>query len=155
MNWSAASTSCSIQGGPTAPGEGLAARQHCSSSRSWSRRSRRADDEMVTGTRRPSASRRSTAISMTGLPVLRVFRRAQSVSHMLERKTSEQNRPLASSREMPVIVSAARLNEVMRQSWSTVKTPSEMLSRMASVEAGATGLGLFCLFKRMVNHFRD
>jgi hypothetical protein len=56
---------------------------------------------------------------------------------MLERKTSEHRFPTASRRETPVIFSAARLNEVMRQSNPTVKTPSEMLSRMASV--GASG----------------
>jgi hypothetical protein len=54
---------------------------------------------------------------------------------MLDRKTSEHRRPMASLRGTPVISSAARLNEVTRQSESTVKTPSEMLSRMVSVEA--------------------
>jgi hypothetical protein len=53
-------------------------------------------------------------------------------------------RPSRSGREIPgffilwksdisVIPSAAQLNEVIRHSRSTVKTPSEMLSRMASV----------------------
>jgi len=56
---------------------------------------------------------------------------------MLDRKTSEHPFPRASPRRTPVISSAARLNEVILQSPSTVKTPSEMLSRMASVgEAG-------------------
>jgi hypothetical protein len=48
---------------------------------------------------------------------------------------------MASLREVLVIFSAARLNEVMRHSRSTVKTPSEMLSRMASV--GVSGPGVF------------
>jgi len=52
---------------------------------------------------------------------------------MLERKTSEHRRPTASLRDTPVISSAARLNDVMRHSISTVNTPSEMLSRIASV----------------------
>ena len=38
-----------------------------------------------------------------GWPVLTVWRSAQSVSHMLARNTSEQRRPMASSRGMPVI----------------------------------------------------
>jgi hypothetical protein len=54
---------------------------------------------------------------------------------MLDRKTSEHRRPKASLRGTPVISSAARLNEVTRHSESTVKTPSEMLSRMVPVEA--------------------
>jgi hypothetical protein len=54
---------------------------------------------------------------------------------MLERKTSEHRFPRASPRATPVISSAARLNDVMRHSGSTVKTPSEMLSKMASVGA--------------------
>jgi len=52
---------------------------------------------------------------------------------MLDRNTSEQSRPMASLREIPVISSAARLNEVIRQSRSTVKTPSEILSKIAFV----------------------
>jgi hypothetical protein len=40
---------------------------------------------------------------------------------------------------MPVISSAARLKKVIRQSKSTVNTPSEMLSRIASVGAVNTG----------------
>ena len=42
-------------------------------------------------------------------------------------------RPIASLRDTPVITSAARLNDVMRHSLSTVNTPSEMLSKIASV----------------------
>ena len=48
------------------------------------------------------------------------------------------------------MVSAARLKEVMRQWRSTVKTPSEMLSRIASVEAGATSMSAGFCFKVMV-----
>jgi len=47
--------------------------------------------------------------------------------------------------------SAARLNDVMRQFLSTVKTPSEMLSSIASVEAGATVGNFRFLFEVMVN----
>jgi hypothetical protein len=39
----------------------------------------------------------------------------------------------------PVISSAARLNEVTTHSMSTVKTPSEMLSRIDSVGDRAAG----------------
>jgi hypothetical protein len=52
---------------------------------------------------------------------------------MLDLKTSQQRRPIASLRFMPVMSSAARLNEVIFQSRSTVKTPSEMLSRIDAV----------------------
>jgi len=52
---------------------------------------------------------------------------------MLERNTSEQSLPIASCLSTPVISWAARLKEVILHSGSTVKTPSEMLSRMASV----------------------
>jgi hypothetical protein len=61
---------------------------------------------------------------------------------MLERKTSEQRRPMASVRDTPVMVSAARLKDEMRHSRSTVNTPSDMLSRMASVGVGAVALFL-------------
>jgi hypothetical protein len=54
---------------------------------------------------------------------------------MLERNTSEHGFPMASLRRMPVMLSAARLNETMRQSASTVNTPSEILSRMVSAPA--------------------
>jgi hypothetical protein len=63
---------------------------------------------------------------------------------MLERKTSEQRRPIASVRDTPVISSAARLNDVMRHIMSTVKTPSEMLSSIASVGV-LTGGCLLCV----------
>jgi hypothetical protein len=65
-------------------------------------------------------------------PVSIVRRSAQSASHMLARKTSEQRLPIASHRVMLVISSAARLNDVMRHCGSTVNTPSEMLSMIAS-----------------------
>jgi hypothetical protein len=51
---------------------------------------------------------------------------------------------MASLRRMPVISSAARLKDVIDQSASTVKTPSEMLSKMMSVGvAGEKALLLF------------
>jgi hypothetical protein len=77
----------------------------------------------------------------------------QKISHMLERNTSEQNRPMASLREVFVIFSAARLNEVMRHSRSTVKTPSEMLSRMASV--GVSGAGVFVFLRTFILFYED
>jgi hypothetical protein len=52
---------------------------------------------------------------------------------MLARNTSEQRRPMASARAILVICSAARLKEETRHSASTVKTPSEMLSRIEPV----------------------
>ena len=88
------------------------------------------------GMRVPSASMMKPDRPITGLPVFRVRRSAHSASHMLERNTSGQSRPIASFRDIPVISSAARLNEVIRHSRSTVKTPSEILSRMASVGVG-------------------
>jgi len=55
-----------------------------------------------------------------------------------------------------VISSAARLNEVIRQSKSTVKTPSEMLCRMASLGVKAAGLTLFLrLFIPVASDFLD
>jgi hypothetical protein len=89
--------------------------------------------EMLIGIRSPSASTMNPDLPITGFPVLNVRLRAQSSPHMLERKTSEQSRPRASWRTIPVISSAARLNEVTRHARSMVKTPSEMLSRIASV----------------------
>jgi hypothetical protein len=52
---------------------------------------------------------------------------------------------------MPVIFSAARLKEVMRHSESTVKTPSEMLSRMASVGVSNAGCFLFGRLEAMLD----
>ncbi|OPZ89153.1 MAG: hypothetical protein BWY73_01557 [candidate division TA06 bacterium ADurb.Bin417] len=89
--------------------------------------------ETLIGMRLPSAFMMYPDFPMIGLPVFRVFWSAQLASHMLQRKTSEQRRPTASRRGTPVIFSAARLKEVIRHSLSTVKTPSEMLSRMDSV----------------------
>ena len=74
------------------------------------------------------------------------------VSHMLDRNTSEQSRPMASLRGIPVISSSARLKDVMRHSASTVKTPSEMLSRIASVGViRADFLPFFNLFAVVIN----
>jgi hypothetical protein len=86
------------------------------------------------GTRSPSARTMKAERPTTGLPVANVVRRAQSVSQRLARNTSQQGRPIACSRRIPVIVSAARLKEVTRQPSSTVKTPSQMLSRMMEVD---------------------
>jgi len=61
-----------------------------------------------------------------------LFMIGQLDPHMLDLNTSEQHCPIASLRGTPVISSAARLKNEMRQSGSTVKTPSEMLSRIAS-----------------------
>jgi hypothetical protein len=72
---------------------------------------------------------------MTGFPLFSVRCRAHSASHILDLNTSEQSRPNASFRGIPVISSAARLKEVTRQFMSTVNTPSDMLSRIASVGA--------------------
>jgi len=96
--------------------------------------------ETLTGMRRPSPSTMKAERLMTGAPVRMVFLTAHSVSHMLARKTSEHGRPMASRRGIPVISSAARLNEVMRQAASTVNTPSEMLSRIAAVGASIIGV---------------
>jgi hypothetical protein len=59
------------------------------------------------------------------------LRIAQSaVLHTLLPKTSEHDRPIASSFDTPVIFSAALLNDVIVHSKSTVKTPSSILSNM-------------------------
>ena len=73
------------------------------------------------------------ALLTRGLAVRRVSLRAHCSSQMLALKTSQQGFPMASSRVTPVIPCAARLNEVIRQSLSTVKTPSAMESRMIFV----------------------
>jgi hypothetical protein len=51
---------------------------------------------------------------------------------MSPRKISRQDRPNAFSSETPVSSAIARLNDVMRQSESTVNTPHPMVSRMMS-----------------------
>ncbi len=88
---------------------------------------------MLIGTGEPSL--RTIAISSftIGSPVSIVRRSTQAVSQIVALKTSAQMRPIASSRGMPVICSAALLKEVIRQSRPTVNTPSAMLSRMMSV----------------------
>ena len=50
---------------------------------------------------------------------------------MLDSKTSQQGRPITSSRRTPVICSAALLKKVMRHSASTVRTPSATQSSTA------------------------
>ena len=80
----------------------------------------------------PFASTMWTALFIMGLPVLIVWRRAQSVSQTSARNISLHFWPRAFLRGIPVISSAARLNEVMHQSKSTVKTPSVIESRITS-----------------------
>jgi transcriptional regulator with XRE-family HTH domain len=55
-------------------------------------------------------------------------------------------RPSASARDTPVIFSAARLNDVTRHASSTVNTPSEILSRMASVYGPGVSLSVCNFF---------
>ena len=86
--------------------------------------------ETLIGIRSPSALRMWTAWFTTGPPVRWVPFRAHSVSQMLAQNTSQQFRPRASERSTPVIRSAAALNDVIRQSRSTVNTPSATESRM-------------------------
>ena len=93
--------------------------------------------DTLIGMRAPFAWMMNAALPMTRWPFSIVWRNAQSFPHMLQRNTSAQGRPRASARDTPVISSAARLKDVMRQSRSTVNTPSEMLSRIASVSASA------------------
>ena len=88
--------------------------------------------DMRTGIRSPAALVMWAVAVTMGLPVASVPLRAHARSQMLARKTSRQGRPMASCLRTPVIRSAARLNVVIRQSGSTVKTPSLMESRMGS-----------------------
>ena len=67
--------------------------------------------ETLIGIRLPAALMMNVALFTTAAPLSMVCRSAHSASHMLARNTSEQRRPMASSREMPVISSAARLND--------------------------------------------
>jgi hypothetical protein len=64
---------------------------------------------------------------------------------MLALKTSEQGFPKAALRKIPVISEAALLKDVMRHLPSTVKTPSEMLSRMIAVASDFPRGGVFPL----------
>ncbi|MPN13149.1 hypothetical protein SDC9_160469 [bioreactor metagenome] len=98
---------------------------------------RRTAVDTLTGIFRPFRSMMNAGRLIRGRPDSSVRRSAQAASHMLDLNTSGQGRPIASLRSMPVMASAARLNEVTRHSRSTVKTPSEMLSRIASVDAAA------------------
>jgi hypothetical protein len=65
---------------------------------------------------------------------------------MPDLNTSEQRLPIASLRGTPVIFSAAQLKDVMHHPASTVKTPSEMLSRMVSVSTGTRDDGFILRF---------
>ncbi|OQA61780.1 MAG: hypothetical protein BWY39_02010 [Spirochaetes bacterium ADurb.Bin269] len=94
----------------------------------------RAVDTLI-GLRFPVPVMQKPLRSTRGFPVSRVRRRGHDDSHMFDLKTSKQFLPIASVRSTPVIRSAARLNEVIFQSLSTVNTPSEMLSRMFEVKS--------------------
>ncbi len=96
------------------------------------RRSRRGAPLMLTGTLRPSGRRMNTDRLPSGMSCSMHARSTQAPSQMLEWNTSRQRLPRASCAGTPVISAAARLNEVMRQSRSTVNTPSATLSMMVS-----------------------
>jgi hypothetical protein len=68
-------------------------------------------------------------------------RRKQACSQWVVRNTRAHGVPMTSFRSHPVIRSAARLNEVIRPSWSTVKIPSGMLSKMIEPMRGSTSMG--------------
>ena len=86
--------------------------------------------EILMGNLRPSASIICTFLLTIGSPVFIVARRQQLFSQMSALRTSLHSWPMASSLGTPVIFSAARLKDVIRQSLLTVKTPSAMESRM-------------------------
>jgi hypothetical protein len=73
-----------------------------------------------------------TVVLTTGFWVAMACFKAQEPSHIVARNTLLHRCPIASSREIPVIFSAARLKVVMRQSPSTVNTPSLIESRTGS-----------------------
>ena len=72
--------------------------------------------EMRMGIRFPLVLMISAVALTTGLPLVKVRRRAQAPSQTLARNTSEHTRPSASCLRTPVIRSAARLNAVIRHS---------------------------------------
>jgi hypothetical protein len=78
----------------------------------------------LTGTARERRVSMRAGRSTTSRPVSIVSRIGQACSHRSAWKTSEHRLPKAISFGTPVIRSAARLNEVMRQLQSTVNTPS-------------------------------
>jgi hypothetical protein len=82
------------------------------------------------GTSWPSALRITRGRFTTGWPVSKVCLKTQAAPQALARKTSEQGRPKTAASGTPVISWAAWLKKVIRQSRSTVNTPSAMLSRM-------------------------
>ena len=88
--------------------------------------------DTLTGRRLPSASTISIRRQWMASPRSMVSRRAQCPSHTEARKTARQGWPMASERGIPVMVSAARLNEVMRHCALTVNTPSVIASRIAA-----------------------
>jgi hypothetical protein len=62
---------------------------------------------------------------------------------------------MASSRKTPVILSAARLKEVMFQFMSTVKTPSAMESRIISLVLESSMKRFWLNFSFLKNSARD
>ena len=88
------------------------------------------------GTRSPSDRTMNTDRFTTGRPECMVDFSAHSASQIEARKTSQHGRPSASPCGTPVICSAARLNEVIRNPSSTVKTPSATESRMVATSSG-------------------
>ena len=99
---------------------------------------------MLTETRtsRPSRVRILTSSSRCSSPWSMLFRRKHECSQWVARKTRAQRLPMTSLRDQPVMRSAARLNEVIRPSWSTVKMPSGMLSKMIEPIRGSSWLGM-------------
>ena len=94
--------------------------------------SRRTAAETLMGMRAPRASTTKTEALTAGSPLSRTPLITQASAQIFARSTSLHRWPMASSRRMPVIFSAARLKELMRQSRSTVKTPSLIESRIGS-----------------------
>ncbi len=72
--------------------------------------------ETLIGSRLPLELTMKVALFTTAAPLSIVCLSAHSLSHMLARNTSEQRRPMASSRGMPVMSSAARLKDRTCQS---------------------------------------
>ena len=80
--------------------------------------------------RLPRASRISRVLPITGEPVLIVCRRLHSRLQILALKISRHGWQIARSRGMAVILSAARLKEVIRQFESTVNTGARLAFRI-------------------------
>ena len=99
------------------------------------------------GTERPFFVRIRAGRSMTSCCVSSVSRMGHACSHRSQWKMSEHRRPSARSALTPVMRSAARLNDVTRQSQSTVKTPSATHRRTVSKNCASStdpGVGISC-----------